>query len=161
MEIVNDSNLDDASQKYLLSKILNNEITTEEDLKKEIQRIIEYVEIVNDSNLDDASQENVLSKIRNGKIITIEELRKEIQNKERKTEYMKIVNENNSLDDTSKWKLQIRINNNEIITDEEFKNEIIEEIKKTDLRIKSEEKIRGRRGQSDSYHPNVNKPWKY
>ena len=137
LKIIHDYNLDDTSKQTLESKIDNDEITTKEELKKEIENEkirTEYRKIINEIILDDYSQSNIVGKINNNMIKTIEELKKEITEEKNKTDLRKIVEHNTYIGYTSKSELNSRINQNEIKTENQLKEELENEKQKIELR---------------------------
>lgn len=143
-KIVNDYNLDDTSKMKLELKINDDEITTKEELKKEITKEKkktdlrrlkrESIAIVHSSNISYFSKTKLLSKIENNEITSKEELIKEITGERKKPDLRKIVKQNTHIDNTSKSELNSKINQNEIITENQLKEELENEKTKTELR---------------------------
>lgn len=165
-KIVDDSYLISSSKSKLISKIFDDEITTQEELKKEIlkgtkkpwainkdgfysgleyRRFLEYGKIVNkEHNLDNTSRRRLVSEIEYGLIKTKYELNKEITEEKKKTELRrelkKIVNDSN-LDYTSQEKLVSKIKLGKITTRKELEKEIFKEEKKNkEIKIEYEKK---------------------
>ena len=144
------------SKRRFISKIENGEITTEEEIRKEIQRIIEYKKIVDtDYNLK-ASRDILKSKIDNGEITTKEELEKQITEEKKKREKIRTENRKNEwLEIYAHNKygplsvlINDRINSGELKTEEE----VDWEMKK--LKEKNEEQEKERRRKQDLVRSN-------
>ena len=146
-KIVKNAELDSITESYLISRINQNKIKTENELKEEIQKVEEIDKIrkerrnelkrmVKNSKLDYISETNLLYKIKHDEIVnerTLEsEINKEIQKveakeRERINELITIVDDSD-LDSAKKSDLITEINQNKIISEKEL-TEIVKNLK--------------------------------
>lgn len=146
-KIVKNAELDSITESYLISRINQNKIKTENELKEEIQKVEEIDKIrkerrnelkrmVKNAKLDYISETNLLYKIKHDEIVnerTLEsEINKEIQKveakeRERINELITIVDDSD-LDSAKKSDLITEINQNKIISEKEL-TEIVKNLK--------------------------------
>lgn len=138
-KIVKNAELDSITESYLISRINQNKIKTENELKEEIQKVEEIDKIrkerrnelkrmVKNANLDYISETNLLYKIKHNEILNEEtlkiEINKEIQkieaNKRKKLNELITIVDDSNLDSAIKSDLITEINQNKIISKKEL-----------------------------------------